>query len=368
MAGNKNLPEVTTAIGSSNIAFVKYWGKRDNKLNLPNNSSISMTLDDNVSTKTSIIFTDELEEDIIYINNKKQNFGKDAPEKLRFIKNAIDYSRNLSKVNGHALIVSINNFPTSSGLASSASGGATLIYALNHALHLKLSEKEMSIAARKISGSACRSLYGGIVKWEKGKRKDGIDSYATQIVNERYWPELIDIIAITDFSIKKISSSIGHDATVKTSTLYNARLKSAEEEFRIVHNAVLKKDFNSLGKAIMRESNNMHATMLDTYPPIIYLNDTSRSIIYAVHELNEKHKKCVAAYTFDAGPNAHIITTNKYKQDVLNMLNDIDKVRDIIQAKSGSGPTILEKEDSLIDINSLSPLKNKISKQFSIKR
>lgn len=354
---SKALGEVTTAIGTSNIAFIKYWAKQDEKLNTPRNSSISMTLDEKVSTKTSIFFSDKLGKDILFINGKEEDLVGGPNEKSKFIKEMLDYARTLAHSDKRALVVSENNFPSSSGLASSASGGATLVFALSKALNLGLSRKEMSIMARRISGSACRSVYGGIVRWNKGTKPDGSDSIAEQVVDEKHWPELIDIIAIVNASAKKVSSSAGHASTVRTSSLYAARPLFAEKGTRTVAKAVVERDFQKMAEAIMRDSNNMHATMLDSWPPIMYLTDASRDIIYGIQELNEKKGKYVAAYTFDAGANAHLITTDAYRNDVMSMLKSISGVKSTIEAKAGSGPRLLGDKDSMIDVDALTPLK-----------
>ncbi|EET89942.1 MAG: diphosphomevalonate decarboxylase [Candidatus Micrarchaeales archaeon] len=347
---------IYTAIGSSNIAFIKYWGKRDGKINLPNNSSISMTLDRNVGTKTSVLFSSKLKSDRLFINGKEENIKEGANEKSRFISEMLAYCKKAAGINTNALIVSENNFPSDSGLASSASGGATLAFLLSNALDLKMDSREISIMARKISGSACRSVYGGIVKWDAGSKQDGSDSFAEQVVDHRYWPDLMDIIAIVDPSKKKVSSSAGHAITVKTSSLYRVRPQVAEEGVKKVVNAVTNKDFQVLAETVMRDSNNMHATMMDSWPPIMYLSDASRSIIYAMHELNESEGKYVAAYTFDAGPNAHIITTSSNRSKVIKMLEEIGVARSIIESKMGAGPEMLEGEESLIDQESMAPV------------
>ncbi len=351
--------KVTTAIGTSNIAFVKYWGRREERINLPMNSSISMTLDDTMSTKTSVIFSNDMDCDRLFIDGKEEDLRGEPSEKSKFTMDMLNYLRIISNQDAHVLIVSENGFPSSSGLASSASGGATLAFALSHALNLGLSQREISIIARRISGSACRSVYGGIVKWNKGSKADGSDSYAEQVVNENYWSDLTDIIAIADPSKKKVSSSTGHSSTIRTSSLYASRPAFAEEGTGIVASAVLSKDFQKLAEAIMRDSNNMHATMLDTWPPIIYLTDTSRDIMYAIHELNLRSGQYVAAYTFDAGANAHIITTARHANEILDLLKDVPGVTDTIKSKSGSGPRILGDDASLIDADALIPLKRR---------
>ncbi|MGC8479675.1 MAG: hypothetical protein ACP5M9_03335, partial [Candidatus Micrarchaeia archaeon] len=99
----------------------------------------------------------------------------------------------------------------------------------------------------------------------------------------------------------------------------------------------------------------MHATMTDTWPPILYLNDTSKEIIYALHELNESQKesRCIGGYTFDAGPNAHIITTENNKDIIIDKIKKINGVKNIIISGMGKGPRIVDKKESLIDTETL---------------
>jgi diphosphomevalonate decarboxylase len=338
--------EIYTASGSPNIALIKYWGRRDDLLNLPNNSSISMTLGDGLTTTTSVMFSDRIKEDAVYINGKRQDYKAANDEKSGFMLKAIEYMREAAKTNARLLAVSKNSFPSDAGLASSASGAATMVYALNEALGLKMQQKELSIVARQISGSACRSIFGGIVKWNKGSRSDGSDSFAEQVVPADYWPDLVDIIAIVSESKKKVSSSEGHKVTVRTSALYRARPPFAEAGVAKVIEAVHEKDFNSLAELIMRDSNDMHATMLDSWPPIIYLNDASKGIIGAIHEINQSHGENMAAYTFDAGPNGHIITLRKYEAEVTERLSKAVGIKSIITSGIGSGPR--KSEDCLI--------------------
>jgi diphosphomevalonate decarboxylase len=148
--------------------------------------------------------------------------------------------------------------------------------------------------------------------------------------------------------------------TVLTSILYQKRLAYLPPLIKKTKKAILERDFQTLAEIIMRESDNLHAVMLDTWPPIFYLNDISKEIIYKILELNEKEKRYIAAYTFDAGPNAHIFTLKKYKKKVIQTLSQIKGIKKIFVARVGSGPRILEDEkDFLID-----PKNGKIRKCF----
>jgi diphosphomevalonate decarboxylase len=347
--------EIVTAVGTPNIALVKYWGKRDFKLNLPTNSSISITLDESLNTRTSVLFSDKLKEDNMYINGESYDLNDTTNEKSIFTSNIINYMRGIAKTKAKALIVSKNSFPTASGLASSASGAATLSFAVSKALGLDLPTRELSIIARNISGSACRGVIGGFVIWKKGDKPDGSDSFAETIVDEKYWPEVIDIITLVSSAKKKISSSDGHRMTPSTSDLYKIRPEIGEAHVEKMKKAIIERDFQTLGEITIRDSNSLHATMLDTYPPIMYLNDVSKQIIYAIHELNKEEREIIAAYTFDAGPNAQLITLNKHKEKVINAVKDIVGKENTIVAGQGSGPRLLTTQDSLIDENKLAP-------------
>ena len=334
-----------TARGQPNIAFVKYWGKRDERLILPYNSSVSMTLDPSINTTTSVMFSEKFKEDTLYINRDRQDIsGGEAKERFALINTL----RELAHTDAKALIVSENNFPTASGLASSASGIATLAYAAAEALGLELSEKELSIIARQGSGSACRSILGGIVVWHRGEKPDGSDSFAEQVVNEGYWEELRDVVAIVSTDKKRVSSRAGMKQTVATSLLYRIRPQIAEEYAGVAIDAVKNKDFGRLAETIMRDSSNMHAVMLDTYPPIVYLNDVSVRVMYAIYELNKAEGRSVAAYTFDAGANAHIITLEKDAERVEEALDGIEGISRILKLHQGGGPVLLGSEKSLI--------------------
>ncbi len=347
------LEEVTTAVGSSNIALTKYWGKRNEKLILPTNSSLSMTLDEGMHTRTSVLFSDRIGSDMFYLNGVKQDFNdKDVLE--RFV--IIDELRKVAGTKARAFVASHNNFPTAAGFASSAAGIATLVYAATKALDLSITTKEMSIIARQGSGSSCRSLLGGFVKWRKGEMPDGLDSYAEQIADEKHWPEVIDIVAIIAESKKKVSSRSGMKQTVETSMLYRNRPQIAEQMTDRLAEAIEERDFDTLADITMRESNSLHAVMMDTYPPIIYLNDVSRAVIGAVNELNESEGRKICAYTFDAGPNAQIITLERHKDRVLKMLSSLGGITKTVVAEQGSGPRVVGSEYSLIDSAEMKPM------------
>lgn len=166
---------------------------------------------------------------------------------------------------------------------------------------------ELSKIARRGSGSACRSLMGGIVAWNMGANPDGSDSMAEQIVPRSAWPNLEAIICVASDKKKHISSTAGMQTSVETSVLLAHRAKVVvPERFAKMIALVKINDEKSVLELAMRDSNQFHACCLDTYPPIFYMTDTSRAVVRAVDDLNAKHNAIKFGYTFDAGPNAVI--------------------------------------------------------------
>jgi diphosphomevalonate decarboxylase len=218
-------------------------------------------------------------------------------------------------------IVSENNFPTAAGLASSAAGFAALVRAIADLYNLPESPADLSRVARQGSGSACRSMFGGYVAWNMGCEEDGSDSLAEQVADLSHWPEMRAAILVVSAAKKGVSSTAGMQSTVAMSELFKHRAENVvPERMERMKNAILKKDFTTFVDLTMKDSNQFHAVCLDTSPPIFYLNDTSRGIIRLVEELNRVAGKDVAAYTFDAGPNAVIYYLKENENWVMAML------------------------------------------------
>ncbi|MEJ2545991.1 MAG: diphosphomevalonate decarboxylase, partial [Calditrichaceae bacterium] len=192
----------TTAIAHSNIALVKYWGKRNGNLNLPAVGSISITLDA-LSTTTSVELVSGQKEDQVFLNNVQMN-GKEQSRVQKFM----DLIRKEAGIKEYAVIKSENNFPTAAGLASSASAFAALALAGTSAMELEVKPKDLSVLARIGSGSAARSIFGGFVEMHKGIYKNGSDAFAEPLADENYWNIRV-LIAVTSESKKKIGSTDG---------------------------------------------------------------------------------------------------------------------------------------------------------------
>ncbi|KAI9674381.1 MAG: diphosphomevalonate decarboxylase [Trizodia sp. TS-e1964] len=309
-----------------NIAVIKYWGKRDPVLNLPTNSSLSVTLSQaDLRTHTTAACSAAFPpNDSLLLNGLPEDVSgrrlQACLRSLRALRAALEHSNAqlpvLSKL--PLRIVSENNFPTAAGLASSAAGFAALVRAIADLYALPASPTELSRIARQGSGSACRSLFSGYVAWEMGSRPDGSDSEAVCVAPAAHWPGIRALILVVSAAKKTISSTAGMQTTVATSSLYPARtVKVVPARMLEMKEAIRDRDFAAFGRITMRESNSFHATCLDTEPPIFYLNDVSRSAIRVVECINEAAGSIVAAYTFDAGPNAVIYYEVKNAEMVL---------------------------------------------------
>nr|QFU80955.1 MevPPD [Eotetranychus kankitus] len=281
-----------------NIAVIKYWGKKDEKLITPINNSISATLSiDDLCATTTITISSNYQEDEFWLNGEKQTIS----DNKRLSHCLVQFRSLKSNINNHLKIESHNNFPTAAGLASSAAGYACLVSALGHLFGIT-DGKQLSILARQGSGSACRSIYGGFVEWIAGD--DSETSFAEQIVDDNHWPSLRVIILIANDKEKDVASTSGMKRSVETSELIHHRAEKVVPERCIqMRKAIKEKNFTKFAELTMRDSNQFHAIAQDTYPPIRYMNDVSWSIVSLVHGYNEFIGSTKVAYTFDAGPN-----------------------------------------------------------------
>jgi len=314
---------MVTAQTPTNIAVIKYWGKRDETLILPINDSISVTLDPNhLCTTTTVAVSPSFDQDRMWLNGKEISLaGGRYQNCLREIRSrACDFEDKEKGIkinkkdweNLHLHIASFNNFPTAAGLASSAAGFACLVFALAKLMNAKEDQSQLSAIARQGSGSACRSLFGGFVKWIMGKDEGGSDSLAVQLVDEKHWDDLVIIIAVVSSRQKETSSTSGMRESVETSLLLKHRAEEVVPK-RIVkmEEAIENRDFASFAQLTCADSNQFHAVCLDTSPPIFYMNDTSHRIISCVEKWNRSEETPQVAYTFDAGPNAVLIARDR---------------------------------------------------------
>ncbi|KAI4471290.1 diphosphomevalonate decarboxylase [Holotrichia oblita] len=319
--------KIVTCIAPVNIAVIKYWGKRDDELILPINDSISSTLDAksgaNMCAKTTIMASPNFKDNKLWLNGKEENFDAVRLQNcLKEIKKRINPIGNKEDIiNWNIHICSENNFPTAAGLASSAAGYACLVFALAKLYNI---EGDISGLARRGSGSACRSIYGGWVKWCKGESLDGSDSLAVQLAPTSHWPDMRIIILVVNESRKKHSSTNAMKTSMSTSTLLATRAETiVPARINNMEIAIKTKDFAKFAELTMRDSNQFHAICLDTYPPCFYLNEVSHSIIEFVHAYNDFKKSTQVAYTYDAGPNACLYTLENNVSELISIINEV---------------------------------------------
>ena len=299
-----------TAVAPANIAFIKYWGRRDAKLRLPYNPSISMNLS-NCLTTTMVEFSKKFPVDTI-----SEGFNS-----VRVITH-LDRLRKIAKMDEKANVVTKNNFPTSAGIASSASGFAALTVAAAAALRLKLTEKELTELARLGSGSACRSIPDGFVKWE--------GEYAWSLYPPDYW-DLRDIIVIVGNGKKGVSSSHGHER-VETSPYFQKRLADVPNRIKRLETALQEKNFKVFGETLEEDCLDMHHVMQTQNPPLYYWNAETVEIMELI-----KQRTVPAYFTIDAGPNVHIICEGKDEQKITKLF----KKNNIIVNKPVRGARII---------------------------
>ncbi|XP_003383859.1 PREDICTED: diphosphomevalonate decarboxylase-like [Amphimedon queenslandica] len=323
MAGIELKDRSFTCTAPVNIAVIKYWGKRNEELILPINSSLSVTLHQNeLRAKTMITLSSSFDEDQMWLNDKEEDISNPRIQRcLREIRRLATKTCSIdpSYLEGHVQIRSENNFPTAAGLASSAAGYACLVYCLSQVYGLK--DVDISVIARQGSGSACRSVYGGFVSWEKGEREDGEDSIAEQVCPDMHWPDLQVLILVVSEQKKTVSSTSGMRTSVETSSLINFRANNVvPARMDEMKQAIKEKDFSTFATLTMKDSNQFHAVCLDSYPPIMYMNDASKYIVQLVTAYNLLYSSPRLAYTFDAGPNAVLFTPGGNIGEILGLV------------------------------------------------
>lgn len=319
-----------TAVARANIAFIKYWGNLNDDLRLPMNGSISMTLD-RLRTVTTVEFSPALTKDEIEVDGVEPSPGA----KGRIVAH-LDRLRSLVGESLKARVVSVNDFPTGVGLASSASGFAALTLAAAAALEMGLEDRELSTLARLGSGSATRSIWGGYVEWVAGAKHE--DSFASQIAPPEHW-EICDCIALVSTDTKEVASSEGH-RLAKSSPLYLARLSQVKEDLDRVREAILTRDFESLGSVAEREALSLHAIMMTSQPSLLYWTPATVRVMKEVRNWREEGH--YVYFTIDAGPNVHLLTLPSCVEEIERALGKVEGVRQVIVCRPGQGARLIE--------------------------
>lgn len=295
------------AKASSNIALIKYWGKRDPILNLPLTSSLSLSLGD-LGTQT-LLRLKKGSCDCYWINGKALEHKDSAYKRL---------DRYLSIFRPKGLFFdlrSINSVPTQAGLASSASGYAALAKSLDALFGWNLDQPSLSRLARLGSGSASRSALSepGFAQWDRGSRADGLDSFASLLPHQ--WPDLQWVVLPVDFSPKSIGSKEAMRQTFATSPFSRNWVDRVETDLSKAIKSIETRDFTALGQVMERNAFAMHGLMRTANPPISYLQDKTTKIIQWLYQ-KRSEEGLQAFITMDAGPNIKLLFEKKNKEDL----------------------------------------------------
>lgn len=317
-----------------NVALVKYWGKRDGELNLPAAPSLSITLD-GMRTRTGVRFDAALERDRLVLD------GREAPAELARVRPTLDRLRALAGSDLPALVESDNDFPTAAGLASSASGFAALVLAGARALDLELDVAALSALARRGSGSAARSLFGGFVEMACGCRADGADAVAHPLLAAHAWPLEI-VVATTDAAPKSVSSTDGMTRSAATSPYHRAWIAAAEADLETARDALQRRDFEALAGVSEASCLAMHATALAARPGLIYWNGATVTAMHAVRAL--RARAIPVFFTVDAGPQVKAVCLPGHAPAVAAELGAIDGVRETLQCGLGDDARVVTAE------------------------
>ena len=319
-----------TAIAPSNIAFIKYWGRKNEELRLPENSSISMNLS-NLLTTTTVEFNPDFKEDSVIINDK--NDLKEAGRVIKFL----DLIRKKTGLFQKAKVVSKNDFPDGTGLSSSASGFAALACAASKAAGLTLGEKELSILARQGSGSACRSIPDGFVEWLDGNSSE--TSFSKSLHPPGYW-DIADVVAIVSKEKKDVSSTEGQKM-VYSSPFFQTRLNNINEKITKIKKIFKTKNFIELGELIEGEALELHAIMLTSTPSLIYWLPATIQIMKLVKKWRSEGLEVY--FTINTGQDIHLIIEEKNTEKLIKKLEDLKEVKKIIINRPSVGARLVNK-------------------------
>ena len=319
-----------TAIAHPNIAFIKYWGNRDDALRLPLNGSISMNLS-GLESRTTVQFDEALEHDTFELNGEFQSSAS-----LQRVSQFLDYVRRLVGSTSYARVSSTNNFPTGAGIASSASAFAALALAASKAAGLDLDQKDLSRLARLGSGSACRSVPDGFVEWLPGK--DDASSYAVSIAPKDHW-DLVDAVAVVSQEHKPIGSTSGHKLA-HTSPLNAQRVLDAPERLKDCREALLERDFARFTDVVELDSNYMHAVMRTSNPPLVYWEPATEVLLWQVCQWRKQgHAVCA---TVDAGPNVHVLALKNELEWLREALVELPGVKKVLIGEPADGACLVD--------------------------
>jgi diphosphomevalonate decarboxylase len=336
---SSNLPLSVTARAGTNIALVKYWGKRDPSLNLPATGSLSLTLA-NSGSETTVRFAP----DAAGPEGGDRTTADGAPASPRFaerVRRFLDLVREQARLALPAEVATRNTVPTAAGLASSASGFAALALAASRAAGMNLAPPELSVLARRGSGSAARSIFGGFVELAAGERRDGSDACAKPLLPAAAWDVRL-VVAIAAEGPKAVGSSDAMELTAKTSPYYAGWLQAVPQDLAAARAAVLAQDLVGLGRVAERNAMRMHACAMAADPPVLYWNAATLAAMETVRRL--RAAGTVGFFTIDAGPHVKVLCAARDAAVVEPALAATPGVLRTLVLAPGPGAEVLREE------------------------
>ncbi len=336
------MPKVT-AMAHANLAFIKYWGKVDFKLNLPVNGSISMNLS-SATTTTSVHFDGRLKGDTVILDGTE--LKPDDPRAAK-VSAHLDRVRKLAEIDTSAKVETENNFPQGAGFASSASGFAALTVAAAGSAELTLDQKALSRLARAGSGSAARSIPAGFVEWLAGL--DDHSSYAIQIAEPDHW-DLRDVAVVVSDQEKAVPSTQGHKL-VTNSPYWQARKNQVAHRLNRVTYAIKERKFDVFGQELEAEAMAMHAIALTSAhnnsngtwtSGIYYILPDTLELMRAVQQW--RADGLPVYFTLDAGPTVHLMCEAQHANQVQDAVRELQNDRDwqIIVSEPAGGARVID--------------------------
>lgn len=318
-----------TARACANIALVKYWGKRPGGENLPATGSLSLTLD-GLTTETTVAFDPGLAEDRVDLNGERADPTK--------ITQFLDIVRTYAHLAARAAVTTRNSFPTASGLASSASGFAALAVAATAAAGVDLDVRALSRLARRGSGSAARSIFGGFVRMHAGA-SDG-EAYAAPIASDLTQSVRMVVAIVGGGAAKTHGSRDAMNHVAQTSPLYASWLNIVATDLSSAEAALASGDLARLGEVAEANALAMHATAFAARPAIHYWQPATVAVLAAVRSLRANGRAAWA--TMDAGPHVKVLTTIGDAAGVERELAGIEGVTATMITKSGQGAKVVQ--------------------------
>ncbi|WP_446831078.1 diphosphomevalonate decarboxylase [Candidatus Foliamicus sp.] len=317
-----------SAVAHPNVALIKYWGKREAPGNLPAAGSLSLTLA-HLSTRTTVRFDEHLEQDYLRLN------GSPSAHDLPRLRDCLAPLRERAGINSPAGAESANDFPTGAGLASSASGMAALALAAASALGVAEDMGLVRRAAMAGSGSAPRSLFGGIVMLsidETGEWR------CRSLLEPHEWPLRV-VVAVTETAAKGVSSRSAMELTRRTSPFYRSWIRGQNADLEAARNAVQQRDFERLAELAEHNCLKMHATMLAARPPALYFNSATLECLHRVKAL--ARAGIPVFFTVDAGPQVKAVCLPEARGEVADALRQTPGVKQVLVGGLGPGAQVV---------------------------